>query len=245
MYTTHPLYGQNPTAGQYCTVNGVTLYYEVYGSGPPLLLLHGNLQSIAAFEHQIPFFEGQCRVIIPDCRGRGRSTDNDDELTYHNQALDIKLLLEHLQLPAVHIVGWSDGGIIGLIMAMMYPEKVHSLVACGANIVQDETALFEADLAVYREAYCNQTFTGMEHKLLHLLLHHPNLRFEELAVIKCPVLIVAGEHDAIRPAHTLAIHRAIPGSQLWVVPGAGHRLVSEQYSVFNERVSRFLSNAAG
>jgi pimeloyl-ACP methyl ester carboxylesterase len=240
MLETHSLYGNNPAAGNYCMVNGIRLYYEVYGSGPPLLLLHGNMQSIAAFQRQIPFFERQYRVIVPDCRGRGRSSCNDNELTYHNQALDMKLLLEHLQVAAAHVIGWSDGGIIGLIMAMLYPDKVLSLVACGANVRQDETALFEDDLQTYRDAYENNTFSGMEHRLLRLLLLHPNLSFEELAVIKCPVLIAAGEHDVIRREHTVQIHRSIPGSQLWIAPGARHNLVIKQHELFNKRVAGFL-----
>jgi pimeloyl-ACP methyl ester carboxylesterase len=240
LHNTHTVYGSNSHCGQHVSVNGISIYVEIYGWGEPLLLLHGNLHTIAAFQHQIPFFEQQYRVIVPDCRGRGRSTDNEDELSFHNQALDIKLLLEALQVEKAHIIGWSDGAIIGLLMAMKFPEKVQSLVACGANIRQDETALSAKSLEVLREAHRDNVFNGFEKKLLHLVLFHPNIAFDELKTIQCPVLVVAGDRDEILASHTVQIFESIPGAQLFIVPNATHRLPSELPGVFNEAVLRFM-----
>lgn len=240
MYNRHPIYGSNSNCGRFVNVNGVTIYVEIYGSGEPLLLLYGNLHTIAAFQHQIPFFEPYYQVIVPDCRGRGKSTDNEDELSYHNQALDMKLLLEALQVEKAHIIGWSDGAIIGLIMALKFPEKVHGLVACSANIQQDETALSANTLAVFRKAYQDKAFRGFDQKLLQLLLFHPNLQFDELNCIQCPVMIVAADRDEILTSHTLKIFESIPGAKLFIAPDATHRLPEEQPEVFNETVLRFL-----
>ncbi|RZK51127.1 MAG: alpha/beta fold hydrolase, partial [Hymenobacter sp.] len=134
-------YGDNRRAGHYQLANGVKLYYEIYGQGPPLLLLHGNGESINSFRYQIADFARQYQVIAVDTRDHGKSAATKGALTYDLFAQDMVALLDALRVPAAHLVGWSDGGNTGLSMALHHPARVKSLVTMGANIYADTTAL--------------------------------------------------------------------------------------------------------
>lgn len=126
-------YGSNPLAGKYVDVNDIKVYYEIYGEGEPLLLLHGNSGSIKAGESQIPELSKHFKVIAVDSRAQGKSTDSDKEITYALMASDMNELINKLKLGSVYIVGWSDGGNIGLELSFAHPEKVKKLVTFGAN----------------------------------------------------------------------------------------------------------------
>lgn len=237
--TNIPAYGLDRTKGNYFTTNGVKLYYEIYGAGKPLLLLHGNGQSISAFFKQIPFFEKEYQVIIPDCRGRGKSTDNDAELTYDIQASDMNNLLDHLKIDSANIIGWSDGGIIGLIMAKDYPKKVNKLIASGANILQDSTAYLPGDIPKFNKIIADTTRPLIDRKRYKLMRDYPNIPFADLGKIKCPVMIVAGDKDEILVGHTVKIYESIPKGQLFIAPKSTHYLLSENPKVFNEAAMKF------
>ncbi|MGE5498487.1 MAG: alpha/beta fold hydrolase, partial [Syntrophothermus sp.] len=127
-------YGNNKMAGSFLTINGVKLYYEVYGNGAPLVLIHGNGGNIGYMRPQIEFFSKNYKVIIMDCRGRGKSELGKDSLTYIQMTKDIADLLNYLHLDSTYIVGRSDGGIIALLMAIYYPDKVKKAVAFAANL---------------------------------------------------------------------------------------------------------------
>jgi pimeloyl-ACP methyl ester carboxylesterase len=235
-------YGNNKEVGKYFETNGVKLYYEIYGKGEPLLLLHGNGQSIEAFEKQIPFFKTKYKVIIPDCRGRGKSTDNDTELTYDIQASDMNNFLNFLKIDSANIIGWSDGGIIGLLLAKDYPKKVKRLIASGANVIQDTLAYFPKDLESFKTQLADSSFKGMQRKLINLMVKYPSVPFTELDKIKCPTLIVAGDQDEIRIGHTVKIFESIKNAQLFIVPNTSHYVLSQNYSVFNDAALIFLNN---
>ncbi len=236
----HPIYGMNKKVGKYFETNGVKLYYEIYGTGEPLLFLHGNGQSIDAFYKQIPFFQSKYKVIIPDCRGRGKSTDNDTELTYDIQANDMNNFLDYLKIDSANIIGWSDGGIIGLLMAKDYPKKVKKLIASGANVQQDTFAYFPADYQDFLRQLADTSFKGINRKLINLMVKYPSVAFEDLGKIKCPTLIVAGDKDEIRIGHTLKIFESIKNAQLFIVPKTSHYVLSENYDVFNAAALKFL-----
>lgn len=236
-------YGSNDANGGFVNVNGVKLYYEIYGKGNPLLLLHGAGQSINAFRQQIDFFSKHYKVIALDSRGRGRSTDNDEELTYVNQAKDVKYFLDKLELDSVDIIGWSDGGIIGLIMAMKYPEKVKKLVAMGANIHPD--GLLPERLQVHIESVKKlemdaKTKKTFDYKLLKQLINYPLLKFEDLKSITSPTLIMAGDHDLITDMHTVKIFQSIPNANLAIFPGETHWFPATNATLFNSTVFDFL-----
>jgi len=236
-------YGGNDENGGFVNVNGVKLYYEIYGEGSPLLLLHGAGQSINAFKAQIDFFSKHYKVIALDSRGRGRSTDNADELTYMNQAKDVKEFLDILELDSVAIIGWSDGGIIGLIMAMKYPERVNKLVAMGANI--HPNGLFPKRLQYHKERLeklevDEKLKKTINYKITKQLIHYPQLTFEDLKSITAPTLVMAGDHDVIKDIHTLKIFQAIPNANLAIFPGETHWFPERNSKLFNSTVLDFL-----
>ena len=240
-------YGSHAPAGHYCTANGVKLYYETYGQGPPLLLLHGNGQSIGAFRNQIAAFAKDYRVIAVDTRDQGKSATTHGRLTYDLFADDMRALLDSLRVPAAHIVGWSNGGNTGLSMALRYPTRVRSLVTMGANLYADTTAV---EASMLKEVRQMSLLTGALgpfskkfrrfHRLTAMLLHYPNLKPAELAAIKAPVLVLAGEKDIIRRPHTLLIARSIPRGQVQILPGLTHYAPQENPALFNEAVLHFL-----
>src|SRR5882724_9053121 len=134
-------YGNNKAAGHYLSTRGIKLYYEMYGQGEPLLMLHINGGSINIFSNQIPYFSKNYKVIAVDSRAQGKSTDGKDSLTFEMMADDFNALLDSLHLDSCYVLGWSDGGISGLLLALRHPEKVKKLVVSGPNLWPDTTGL--------------------------------------------------------------------------------------------------------
>jgi pimeloyl-ACP methyl ester carboxylesterase len=134
-------YGKDDKAGKFYDVRGFKMYCEIYGTGEPLLIIHGNGGSINNFLYQIPYFSKKYKVIIADSRSQGRSEDKGDSLTYEMMADDYAALLDVLKLDSVNVIGWSDGGINGLLLAIRHPKKVKKLAITGANLVPDTTAV--------------------------------------------------------------------------------------------------------
>jgi len=238
------LYGSNDSAGKYAGVNGIRLYYEEYGKGAPLLLLHGNRGSIADFSKQIGEFSERFRVIAVDSRGQGASSENGLPYSYQLFAEDINALLGSLHLDSVYILGWGDGGNTGLIMAMKYPKKVKKLAVMGANIFVDETVVDKAylkNLAEQKEEEKGDSSVRArnELRLIHLLETEPRLQFAQLERITCPVLVMAGEKDDIKELHTRDIATHIPHHQLMIFPGGTHYVPVENPGPFNKLVADF------
>jgi hypothetical protein len=198
-----PNYGTNGAVGKYANVNGVKIYYEIYGEGHPLLVLHGNGGSIKNVASFYPQLLKKYKVIAIDSRAQGNSTDTDTPLTYDLMASDINALLDELKIDSTFIWGHSDGAILGLIMAMKY------------------------------------SLDAKEKKLNQLMLDYPNIPFSDLHQIKIPVLIMAGDRDAIRPEHTLKLFQNIPKSQLCIIPGATHGAPLEKRELFFKLLSDF------
>jgi pimeloyl-ACP methyl ester carboxylesterase len=239
-------YGENAAVGHYMPVKGAKLYYERYGHGEPLLLLHGNGQSISAFQEQIGELAKHYEVIAVDTRAHGNSQDlTAGALTYDLFAADIRQLLDSLHLRNVHVVGWSDGGNTALKLALQYPAYVNRLVLMGANLFPTSEAL-EPDFLQLLQRRLREASklpaaqTGQQVRLLHLLLQEPQMTFQELHTITSPVLVMAGQQDVIREAHTRAIARHIPRAELLILPGASHYAPQEVPQVFNKAVLRFL-----
>jgi pimeloyl-ACP methyl ester carboxylesterase len=118
------------------------MYYEIYGNGEPLLIIHGNGGSVFSAKDQIPFFQNKYKVIVVDSRGHGKTNNNIDSLTYDLIADDINSLLEHLKIDSAHVFGQSDGAIVGLIMAFRYPKKVKKLAAMAPNTRPDSAVTY-------------------------------------------------------------------------------------------------------
>ena len=229
--------------GKYVAVNGVKLYYEIYGKGTPLVMIHGNGGSFACFENQVTEFSKHFKVILVDCRGRGNSSyQKGVELTFDLQVEDINSFLNKLNIQKTNILGWSDGGIIGLLLAIKHPEKVNKLVTSGANIFPEGVIDFEGmkktatDLETKNKNHVND----LDIDLNNLDLKYPNLKFTDLNVIKSKTLIIAGDHDVIKSEHTLKIFESIPNAQLAILPNSSHAALIENSKLFNEIVLHFL-----
>jgi pimeloyl-ACP methyl ester carboxylesterase len=237
-------YGDNDATGKYATVNGIKIYYEEYGKGQPLFLLHGNSASINSFRLQIPELSKYFHVYAIDTRGHGRSGDDGTTYTYDLFAADMNALLDQLHLDSVNIMGWSDGGNTGLIMAMQYPKKVKKLVTMGAVVFIDNTVvgknIFKILHKEQRElANDPSAYAIGRSRRIDLLLTEPKHRFEELRTINCPVLIMAGEKDIVKEEHSKGIAANIPGATLLIVPKATHELPWEDAPYFNKAIIDF------
>ena len=242
-------YDNNDTAGKFADVNGIHIYYEEYGHGAPLLLLHGNRGSIADFKRQLPDLSRQFHVIAVDTRGQGRSTEDGKTYTYDLFAEDMNALLDHLHLDSVNVLGWSDGGNTGVIMAMKYPDKVGKLATMGANVFIDNTVVDKSIfriLAAEKKEWKGDTSRRAANalRLISLCETEPRHTFEELQTIHCPVLIMAGEKDVIREEHTRQMAAHIPGSKVMIFPGGTHQFPEDDPATFNKAVTQFFTAPA-
>src|SRR5438552_5419485 len=123
--------------GHHAQIRGIRMYYEVRGQGPPLLLLHGGAGAGWQFDGQVLTFAPHHRLIVPDACAQGRTTDRPGPLSYHEMAEDVAALMDHLGIPAADVMGWSDGGIVALDLAIHHPERVRHLITFGANFTPD------------------------------------------------------------------------------------------------------------
>ena len=235
-----PTYDNNKTAGHYATINGIRLYYEVYGKGIPLMLLHGNGGNISAFEKQIPFFSKYYKVIAVDSRLQGRSGGDADTLSYDMMANDFCALVNELKLDSVYVLGWSDGGINAILMALKCPSKVKRIAFTGANVVPDSSAISAADIQSMKDfVEHNKTASKKDKTLTLMMIREPNIPYADLAKIKCPALVMAGDHDIIKAEHTLKIYQSIPGAQLCIFPDSQHGVCQQHPELFNHTVLNF------
>jgi len=242
--------------GHRLAIRGISLYYEVEGQGPPLLLLHGGAGNGMQFDKQRPEFARTHRLIVPDCRAQGRTTDRPGPLTYHDMAEDMVALLDSLKIRKVDVMGWSDGGNIGLDMAIHHPNRVVHLVTFGANVSPD--GLAPPDREWNRTATADSFGPGMQQgwtalnpqpdhyrevmeKILVMWRTLPQFTKQQLHGIRARTLVCAGEHDLILPEHTQMIASSIPGAESWIVPGASHGAMIERPDLVNPRVLGFLA----
>jgi pimeloyl-ACP methyl ester carboxylesterase len=246
------MYGRNPAVGKYADIRGFKMYYETYGKGEPLLIIHGNGGSINNFLYQIPYFAKSYQVILADSRAQGKSADPSDSLSYEMMTDDLNALLDNLHLKSCYVIGWSDGGINGLLLAIRHPDKVKKLAVTGANLWPDSTAV---DPFVYKWAMnMNKTMRDSiskmkvptpeiknQLKLLHLLSYEPHITVEQLHTITCPALIIGGDHDVLQPKHTMLIAQSIPNSYLWIIPNSGHSTPVYKKDQFNQVVGDFFA----
>ena len=241
-------YGNNPAVGKYYDINGFKMYTEVYGSGPPLLMIHGNGGSISAFDKNIPYFAQHYTVILADSRSQGKSLDPNHPLTFERMADDFATLLTAMHIPSADVIGWSDGGINALLLALRHPEKVKRLAATGANLWPTADAfrpgLWQDEKKEY-EAGLHKTYTTPkeinDRKIFLLDWNEPHITLAQLHTIKTPSLIICGDHDLISIPHTVLIYQNLPHAQLWVVPNSGHATLRDQTEDFNREVNKFFT----
>jgi pimeloyl-ACP methyl ester carboxylesterase len=234
----------------------ITMYFEAHGAGEPLILLHGGFGSADIWANQIPVFSEHYYVITPDSRAQGRTTDSDAPISYHLMAEDIIHLMDYLGISSAYIVGWSDGGDIGIDLAIHHPDRVRALVAFGANIspdgYQDSFLDYVRNVTVddiklmvgnkYLEMMPDSArLPIILEKIRTLYLTEPNFTPEELATTTTPTLILDGQNEAvIRLDHPQKIAKLIPDAQLVILQNAGHSAVTEDPSAWNNAVLDFL-----
>ena len=244
-------YGKNRAAGAFVTVNGIKLYYETYGSGLPMLQIHGNGQNIGALSRQIEFFSRKYKVIAADSRGHGKSEMGEGPLTYEQMAEDLNAMLDKLELKPVLVLGWSDGGILGLLLAIHHPDKVSKLAIMGANLEPAGAQDWAVQWVAAQEKLVDEKLATKDtsmpwaksKQLLGLLGKQPHIPLGDLHRISAPTLVMAGDKDVIRGEHTLTIFENLPKAHLCIFPGATHMIPWEDPTRFNQTVERFFQAA--
>jgi pimeloyl-ACP methyl ester carboxylesterase len=247
-------YGSNKAVGKLIKINGVNLYYEIYGTGEPILLIHGNSTGIKGWSAQIAHFSKNYRVIAVDCRGRGQSELGTDSLTYLQQADDLSKLLSELNPDGyregkVTVIGKSDGAIIGLLMAIHYPAGIKQLVSYGANAAPDGLyPEMEKEIHASRIKADEMLAKGdttknwkIEQQRNRMMEFQPYITAEDLRKISVPVLVMSCDRDVIKEEHTFWIYRNIRFANLSISPGEVHGMPRLNPELFNSIVGNWIS----
>jgi pimeloyl-ACP methyl ester carboxylesterase len=233
--------GIQPANWHRASIHGHHLYYAEQGSGPTLVLLHGGGDSGEhSFARQLDVFSERHRIVAPDQVGQGRTPDVDGPLTYTGMMDDTAALMHQLKLKHVDVVGFSDGGILALMLAVRHPELVRRLVISGVNI--EPEGLNADDLEALRATQIPEPKT-IDEKLAHLWATSPSeaeLSVAMLEKIRQPVLVISGDRDAITLEHTLRIFHALPAAELCVLPGTDHATFSGRSEWLNPIINEFL-----
>ncbi len=226
-----------PSFSGYADVHGLHMYYDVEGEGTPLVQLHGG--TCTNDQLDVAYFSETFQVIAPEQMGHGRTGDNMGRpFHYHDMAEDTVALLRHLKIETALVLGFSDGGVVGLDMAIHHPELVSKLVVTGANFNKDGYTpsgwefLMTVDPDSWpqelHEEYNRLSPDGATHwpvvldRLRRMWLVEPTMTTQQLEHITSPTLVIAGDRDMVKIEHTAALFRAIPNAQLCVLPGTGH-----------------------
>jgi pimeloyl-ACP methyl ester carboxylesterase len=240
--------------GHYVTVNGHPTWIERSGQGPPVLLLHGGFTNSDGLMGVLVHLSDEYELIAFDRRGHGRTADTEAPFHYSDMADEAIAVLDHVGGEAAHLVGYSDGGNVAMIVALTRPDLVRSLVLIGANYHFDGVVpgIFE-DLGPESEftafllpGYAERSPDGAEHfpvvvaKGVHMITHEPTLTTDDLGRISVPALVLVGDDDATLPTHTLSLFESLPAGQLAVVPGASHLAPYEKPELVAQLVTDFL-----
>jgi pimeloyl-ACP methyl ester carboxylesterase len=236
---------------------GVRTYYEELGSGAPLVLLHGGLESGSGWQSYAEALSAHRRVLVPDRRGHGRTPDTDGAYTYEAMADETVAFLEQVAHGPADLIGYSDGGVVALLVASSRPELVRSLVVIGTNFNGDGLLPTMAErlshpdpdnpgLGPLRDVYAKESPDGPTHwptfhaKVSEMGVTGPAMTVDDLERIEQPVLIVVGDDDVVDHHHTVDMFEHLPMAQLAVVPGASHLLPIEQPDELLRMITRFL-----
>lgn len=237
-------FGKNPEAGKILHLSDADIYYEVYGKGEPLFLLHGNGGSIDAFSKEIPELSKHFQVVAMDTRAQGKSTDDSTEpLTYRKFADDVKALADKLGFKKINILGWSDGGNTGIEFAIKYPMMANKIITSGANVFpngvgENEVVNMKKDVSKMRA----ENKAERDIRLLQLMIDEPKITKDQLNKIKANVFVIAGENDLILRSHTEYIAKEIPNSKLKIFKGASHGVPIERAEELSKDVTAFIEN---
>ena len=236
-------------------INDIQMHYEIYNAAgaDPVLLLHGGLGSTLNWGNQVPELMKTHKVIALDSRGHGRSTRSAQPFGYELMASDVLAMMDYLKLDKVSIIGWSDGGIIGLVLAMQHPERVKGLFAYGANYnvsgvnpAVSNNPVFGQAIGLAMENYQKLSptpgeFDNFLKQISAMWFSQPDFKPEQLGAIKVPTVIADGQYEeAILPAHTAELAKLIPGAKLVIIPNVSHLAMWQDPAAFNNEMMAFL-----
>ena len=251
------------TKGQFAVINGHKIYYERFGKGRPLVLLHGGINSIeSSFKYQLEYFSAHREIIAIEQVGHGHTPDTAEDFSYFKMAKDTADLLRSLNISNVDLMGWSDGGILALLIARYNPDLVHRVIASGANTrlvgmtpeeIKKVRESSPEQLATgfekkYRDQYAAVSPDGEKHwpiiakKIWDLWLTPLILEDKDLALIKAPTLIINGDKDLIPVEHAVEIFKALPKGQLFIVPATEHHTFELAAPLLNPVMLTFLNS---
>lgn len=251
-------YGSNN--GKYLTIRGTKIYYEEYGKGIPLLMLHGGLGNMADFKNCIPELSKKFRVITPDAPGLGRSEFPDSALSYQLMAAYYAIMIDQLNLDSVYVIGWSDGGITGLLLANYRPSKIKRLLVSGVNYKVDgipqealdgalqtifDTSWVQVNMKDWVDNYNKlspqddwKRYIREGIKMWFAKEYFPKRVLEEINI---PVLVVYGDKDIVTFEHAIEIKNAIRKSQFCILPNTSHEVFKEKPELINKIAIDFFS----
>lgn len=234
---------------------GSPVFFAQFGKGPHVLLLHGGSANSNYWGHQIVELSNDFRVTVMDTRGHGRSPVTSSSFSYSQFALDVADLLKHLNIPKTTVVGWSDGAITGIQLALTKPDLMSGLFAFGANTTLDglkaggaRTKVFELFSSRCRTEYQSLSphpdrWPELQRGLSAMWRSQPNISGQQLATIKLPVMVADGQYDEIiKPEHTSQIATHIHNARLTFMSDVSHFAMLQDPSQFNAVLNDFLLN---
>ena len=237
----------------YLNLRGHNIYsYEWDNDGEAVLLLHGGLSKTSSWDYlMVPPLEDQFHIYAYDRTAHGFSGDQDGSLHFDFQMREAISYLEDVVQEPAHLVGWSDGANIALLVAIARPDLVKSIVAIGANFHYSgvKQAFGNPEISPEDQAEYNLISPDAPHTLLEKTIRmysiwesEPIISVEDLAKIQCPVLVLVGDDDVIDHAHTVELYEALPLGQLAIIPGTSHALVKEKPDLVNAVIAQFLED---
>lgn len=214
--------------------NGLALHYETSGEGPPIVLLHGNSANLHFFDNLLPLLEKHFTVYRLDSRCHGKS-EKTAEISYGLMMQDTAAFINGLQIHRPAVIGSSDGGIIGLLLTIQYPDLLSCNVACGANTHPDKLKRW-----FYWMFKLAGKKLGKPVPLYRMVVEQPDIKEQELGTITTPTLIMAGSKDITLPGHQEEMAAAIPEAELCILPGETHTSYFKRPEIFIEHAGAFL-----
>lgn len=244
------------THSGYAPINGIKVWYATFGEGSPVILLHGGLANSNYWGDLVPVLEKHYRVIVMDSRGHGRSTLNDQPISYHLMATDVLALMDFLKIQKATIVGWSDGANIGLDIAISHPDRLQKLFSFAANSSPDAT--MDIEKSPVFNAYSERTekeymaisptptlssYKAFNQQISKMWASEPNFTKTKLQGIQVPVWIVDGDRDeAVKRSDTEYMASTIPNAGLLIEPNVSHFAFLQDPQQFNADVLHFLTH---
>jgi len=245
----------------YIDIGDIQIYHAMFGTGDPVILLHGGMTDHSSWFFQIKELAKHFWVITPDTRAHGRTTDSDDPLSYQLFASDVTQLMERLGIKRASFIGWSDGGCTSLVLALKYPELVNKLILIGTPYQTSNfyPEIFESfsnvdpndipkDFKFIKRAYEKvalnpENWPILIEKEMDLAKREPNFTLDQLKTIECPSLIIDGENEHLYPIKVIQdMTEAIPDARLELIPNGNHLVLMEQSKMVNKLIVDFLNN---